>query len=258
MQRLRFTGAVFCGVSNGNVSAWLRMGDVVHEGTYGYALFGPNKGFFGCSYIDLNNIPNTVNTTINKRGVVYRGTYTNAVMLQESASVVIGDSCVMQKTISAVSGSIVRIRKSSYVRDVVCSDGSVELTYSTSPSTGLDAIIKGGSGVGVTAINSTVKLLSAGTVTIGDHGSHGIELDNSRLQISSASAVLSGTGNGGVGIYAHSGSKVSYPAGSAPTITGTVGDIAITDPATEDLTWAELDAAGKAVIASEDVILKKV
>jgi len=96
----------------------------------------------------------------------------------------------------------------------------------------------------------------ASPVTVEGCAEHGIELKNSTLEITSG--VLSGSGNTGAGVYAHSGSKVSYPSGSVPTITGTVGDIAITDPATEDLTWAELDAAGKAVIISEDVILKKV
>lgn len=80
-------------------------------------------------------------------------------------------------------------------------------------------------------------------------GSHGIELINSTLKNYGA---ITGSGNTGAGVYAHSGSKLITDDGVPSTLTGTVGDLAVSDPTKEEITWADLDAAKFLSVESEE------
>ena len=91
-------------------------------------------------------------------------------------------------------------------------------------------------------------------ITISDNTEHGMELLSSSVKFLDA---VAGTGNGGAGIYAHSGSEVIITSGNTPTLTGTVGNIAISDPTIEDATWADVDAGNEVAIAQEMTIVKE-
>jgi hypothetical protein len=69
---------------------------------------------------------------------------------------------------------------------------------------------------------------------------------------------VTGSGNTGAGVYAHSGSTVIIKNGSAPTLTGTVGNLAISSAAAEESTWANIDAGNIISIANEMTMAKEV
>lgn len=85
--------------------------------------------------------------------------------------------------------------------------------------------------------------------------SHGIQLENSTLRIRGA---ITGSGNGGAGIYAHTGSSILLKDGVTPTLTGTVGNIASSSATAEDITWSEVAAGTSLHIAEENTLVKEV
>lgn len=112
----------------------------------------------------------------------------------------------------------------------------------------------GSSGPAIKFVGSTVRI-NAGSLTVSDSGSHGIEAQSSFLKIE---GVITGTGNAGAGVYAHSGSVVHIKDGSPPTLTGTVGDLAVSDPAVEEETWANIDGGAAVAVLTEMTMAKKV
>jgi len=110
----------------------------------------------------------------------------------------------------------------------------------------------GGSDVGILLVDSTLRIGSG--VDISGCSSHGIEALHSRLDLDGA---VTGTGNGGAGVYAHSNSTVLIKNGSPPTLTGAVGDLS-TDGTTEATTWADVDAGDAYNDAIEGVVVKEV
>ena len=104
-------------------------------------------------------------------------------------------------------------------------------------------------------LNACSGTLTTADVDISNCAEHGIELKGSTLDASTAAA-LSGTGNVGAGVYLRSNSRINYVDGYVPTITGTVGDIAITDPTLQEKTWAEIDAADGLDYVNEATIRK--
>ena len=117
---------------------------------------------------------------------------------------------------------------------------------------GRDTIITGSTGSGI--VMNGCSNITFDDITISDNTSHGIELISSSIKFLD---ITVGTGNGGAGVYAHSGSEVTITSGSAPTLTGTVGDIAISNPALEDATWADVDAGSDVAIAQEMTVVKE-
>lgn len=107
-----------------------------------------------------------------------------------------------------------------------------------------------GTGVGLMLINSHVRLQQG---QVNSSGSHGIEARSSLLEM--PSLVVSGTGNTGAGVYAHTGSEVIIKDGTPPTITGTVGNLSF-DGTTEVSTWANIDA-GTPVNSAAEVSMAK-
>jgi hypothetical protein len=108
--------------------------------------------------------------------------------------------------------------------------------------------------VGITVKNGGGIAIDGG-VSIYSCVSHGIEVIQGYLKMV---GVVIGSGHGGAGCYAHSTSVVHITDGSPPTLTGTVGELAISDPAEEQVTWAQLDAGIKVSIAAENTSAKEV
>lgn len=106
---------------------------------------------------------------------------------------------------------------------------------------------------GLVAKESVVRIGSS--VDFSGNTAHGIDAEGSTVAFS---ATTTGSGNGGAGIYAHSGSQVTIKDGSPPTLTGTVGDVAVTDPESEDTTWADVDAGNPLQIAAESTAIREV
>lgn len=113
------------------------------------------------------------------------------------------------------------------------------------------------SGVGLLIKSSDLDLDSG---TIENCGSHGIEIQSSRIDIQGA---LAGTGNGGAGIRGHLGAKVLIKNGDPPTITGTVGDFSVDGSAGVDLGsgvsafWNDVDGGTPHADATEMVVVKE-
>lgn len=98
------------------------------------------------------------------------------------------------------------------------------------------------------------SVLSVKDATFYGSSGHGIELKGGVLSIVGA---VSGTGNTGAGVYAHSGSVVHIKHGTPPTLTGTVGDFS-TDGTTAATTWAAVDGGTPYTDASELTMVKEV
>jgi len=106
--------------------------------------------------------------------------------------------------------------------------------------------------VGVLVDNSTLSI--GADVDVSNHGSHGIVVKGGKLTFS---GVTTGSGNGGVGLYAHSGSQVQISGSAPPTVTGSNGDVAVTaDDLETPMTWAEVIGAGGVSSAQEATIIK--
>lgn len=119
--------------------------------------------------------------------------------------------------------------------------------------------IRNDSGYATTRFNS-LELIDTnmgigGGVDISDSPGHGIEANDSHLHLN---GVVAGSGNTGAGVYAHSGSVVHTKDGSPPTLTGTVGDFAISDPTVEEGEWVDVEAGTKFAVAEEMTMIKKV
>lgn len=144
-----------------------------------------------------------------------------------------------------------------------CNFGDVRLINTTKELTraigypyGSDQIIRigGGSGVGLSLENCVgVVSIYANRLDISNCASHGIEVNNSQLQFDGG---ISGSGNGGAGVYAHNGATVTTKAGTAPTLTGTIGDLAVTNPAIADATWAQITGGDTLASAVERTLVK--
>jgi len=115
-----------------------------------------------------------------------------------------------------------------------------------------DPYISNSAGVGLLVKNSKVSLAG---IAINSSASHGIEVDGGMVFLQ---ASVSGAANVGAGVYAHSGSVVHIKNGSPPTLTGTVGDLAVSNPAAQESTWAAIDAGTPVAIAAEMTMAKEV
>lgn len=117
-------------------------------------------------------------------------------------------------------------------------------------ATGFD----GSAGIGVVITESSHLYFT--DIDITDSTSHGGEVSkNSSLTML---GVVTGTGNAGAGVYAHDGAQVFITNGSTPTLTGTVGNFAISNPAVQENTWAAVDAGTDVAIAARMTLVREV
>lgn len=91
-------------------------------------------------------------------------------------------------------------------------------------------------------------------VVLTDNDSHGLEMYQSDVEFLGA---ISGSGNGGAGTYTHTGSSLVTKSGSTPTVTGSVGEISVSNPAAQEATWSSL-SSGNVAIATEMTLVKEV
>jgi hypothetical protein len=110
-------------------------------------------------------------------------------------------------------------------------------------------------GGGTTGLILRDSAITINNPDISGCSSHAIELIHSRLIVR---GILTGSGNTGAGVYAHTNSVITLKNGSTPTITGTVGDIAISDPTVQESTWAAVDAGTPVAVLAEMTMVKEV
>jgi len=132
-----------------------------------------------------------------------------------------------------------------------CGEGTPQFQNTTSPGCQVTTV-GDSSGVGVLLKNTRVTIHN---INISNNTSHGIEAVKSHVEFTGA---CTGSGNGGAGVYAHSGSVVHIKHGAAPTLTGTVGDLAVSSPTAQESTWAAIDAGTPVAIAAEMTMAKEV
>jgi hypothetical protein len=116
-----------------------------------------------------------------------------------------------------------------------------------------------GDGNGLTLIASSLIAAGPENVEFNGNAGHGVELRAGSLLAAKSDVVLAGSGNGGAGAYVNSGSQLLLQdGGSRPTVTGTAGELAISDPAAQETTWADVyDSNNPATVLSELSVVKK-
>lgn len=105
--------------------------------------------------------------------------------------------------------------------------------------------------VGIKVQNSLCRINSP--TIVQNHSSHGVEARNCLVELNGA---ISGSGNGGAGVYAHSNAIVLTKSGTPPTITGTVGNTT-TDGTTPNNTWSVIDSGTQIADITQFTIIKK-
>ena len=116
-------------------------------------------------------------------------------------------------------------------------------------------VIDGASSVGI-LLNGVVghSYFVANTWEIKNCASHGLEAIGSTV---SFLGDVTGSGNGGVGLYAHSGSQVDILGTSPPTVTGSLGDVAINDSdLVTPISWSAIVSEGGIASAEQSTAIK--
>lgn len=253
LQRLNITGSVVIGQSSAQTTNWNQVAQCVMEGnSYMTALgilnvFGVNNW-----RLDTANPDNWANT-LDWTGVGHIGSQAFGIRAYRNNAAAYG--YVAKGGIQIYGPATLSLGYGSNIEKLELhssANGNTTIQDQTASGYAITTI-KGSSGVGVLAKNS--NLIIATNTYIGNHTSHGIEASDSNVEFL---GVTSGSGNGGAGIYAYAGSKVTIKDGSPPTLTGTVGDVAINDPTYEDITWSEIDAGDSFHSAQEATLIKEV
>jgi hypothetical protein len=91
--------------------------------------------------------------------------------------------------------------------------------------------------------------------TIKHPGTHGIELRNSTLTLNGT--LVGSEVTNGAGAYVHENSVLFTRAGATSTLTGSVGDIAVENPAAQQSTWAAIEAGVPVSSTAEMTLIKK-
>jgi hypothetical protein len=91
-------------------------------------------------------------------------------------------------------------------------------------------------------------------VDISGCSSHGVIVNRGYAEILAA---ITGSGNGGAGVYAHNGSVVNIKNGAPPTISGTRGHLSV-DGTTNATWWSTLDAGTPLAVLAEMTMAKEV
>ena len=204
-------------------------------------------GGFSAYSRDPANLPSAFSNIL--ASVTNRGTSSFRGKGSVTISSYVGDTLeVTAGELSTVYGGI-NVKK--LVFDKACFSSPLAFGYSSSYR---PVVVSGSSDVGFSMIDTqgTLKIAS-NKLEIKNCASHGIEVNNSQIQFEGG---ISGTGNAGAGVYAHNGATVTTKAGTAPTLTGTAGDLAVTNPASADATWAQINGGDTLVSAAERTLVK--
>jgi len=248
-QRLRFTGNTLVGMANSSRCNLLRISDVTYEGGYYFSVFNGGLSLTKWTY-DPSNPDSAIDGTKNRVGVSYLGTNARAITISGVGSgfvqysTLIGELAMFLSTVAIYSGSL--------LKSILVTIGSKATVNSSSGF--VSTKVAGSSGVGISAVDSIV-ITDSGIIDISNCATHGIEISNTRFDVSAGG--ISGGGNGNLGLYAHDGSVVKIAGATPPTVTGTDGDVAVTiDDLETPLTWSEIVAAGGVSSAQEATIIK--
>lgn len=135
-------------------------------------------------------------------------------------------------------------------------DNSSQAVFDQSPAWSYPPLtVSGSGGVGI-ELNHCAFSTRTG-VTIEGCTSHGIEAKDSFIEID---RVLSGSGNGGAGLYIHTASRCVLRGSGHPTLSGAFGEVSL-NGTSEESTWSTIaDGAainGATVNNNEFVIVKK-
>lgn len=246
-QRLRFSGNTIPGLANAAQCNLWRVTDVVYDGAYYFGAF--NGGLYlARTVFDPSNPDSYFSTTLNKAGVAYLGSNAKSVSITVTSSAFITHS-VLKADVSMLT-TILAVSNGAFVKKINAI-GSSDVTLTLSANC-RPVIIDGSASVGLNLANSKCTI-TGGTTIINNSTTHAVELSNAELNMIDGG--ISGSGNGNLGMYAHDGSIVKIASATPPTVTGTVGDVAVNDPTIPD-TWASVVAAGGLSSASEATIIK--
>lgn len=252
LQRLRITGSVFVG-SVGAMCNYIRLGGIVNESSNPFLFYGASsKVLIQPSIHDTSNL--NMNSVIANKFIScsYIGSGASAITVMGSPQFNLY-SGVFPKAVNITNCGDFYVYKGSFIGSLnsVFSKGSFSIT--TSYLTGIQSTIKGSSGAGLNLEDSTISILDP--LSIDDSTTNGVQAKHSRVEI--GTAALSGSGNGGAGLYAIEGSIVTIKDGYKPTITGSVGDVS-TDGTTEATTWEGVAIGSPYSDIGEMVLVKEV
>jgi hypothetical protein len=211
-----------------NGGAYLRLADFGYYDPNSFAFKNTQKGGFSA-----RNASGNVSLW-GIRQLSIKGSYFRRLSISNSYIVSFGNGCRVKGGSSALVA-----RESMF--------GQIAFTDVNSATTKID----GSSGVGLSLVNSFMTIAAA--ITVSDHGSHGIECDSSRLEMTEA---VAGSGNTGAGVRAKNNSTVLITDGKAPTLTGTVGNLSF-DGTTQASTWAAIDGGTPAIETTADLVVAK-
>lgn len=253
LQRLNIAGSAIIGQSSHQTTNWNQMAQCVMEGNSYMTALGVYN-IFGVNNWRLDpSAPNNWDYSLDWTGVGHIGSQDYGIRSYRNNVAAYG--YIAKGGIQIYGPSTLSLGYGSNIENLeVLSVANENTMIQDQTASGYaTTTIKGGAGVGVSAKNS--KIIIAANTYIGNHASHGIEAVNAEIEFL---GVTAGSSNGGAGLYAHSGSQVTVKTGSIPTITGTVGDVAISDAATEEISWSDLDTASGITIADEQTMIKEV
>lgn len=107
--------------------------------------------------------------------------------------------------------------------------------------------ISGSAGDGLLAKASSLSV--SGAVDFSDNAGHGIQLVSAFMQCISTRPT--GTGNAKAGCYARQCSNILLTTGQTPTLTGAVGELAVSDPAAQESTWAAITGGTSVAVLAQ-------
>lgn len=252
-QRMRMDGTMYIGLSVAANSQYCELGNIIFEPTASGNIFasGPTGLILHYSLVDPSNPSVNMHTSGQRMGVSYLGSNAYSVSIGSSISFSCYGLSVFTKPITIQDVAVSRISNGVWLSGIEVLQSILELGYSA--TYGTSGVLENVSASGILAKDSRVTVSTG--FFIQNCASHGIQLDNSTLECQSA--VLSGSGNAGAGVYLKNRSSVIFKEGYTPTLTGTAGDIAVTSETVADATWAQV-AAGDPVEIMPDGSVKEV
>ena len=235
-QRLRLDGTMSLGLAVSANAQYCEFANIIFEPTAAGYIFASGPTGLICHYFlaDPDAPGSNMHTSGQRMGVAYLGSYSYAISASFSSAISLYGLSVFKKPIKLVAIPSCRLSNGVLATGVISQNSNLELGYST--SYGESALLDSASGIGVQCLDS--RLSVSKDFAIQNCGSHAIQLDSSTLECQDA--VLSGSGNGGAGVYLKNRSSVLIKNGYTPTLTGSVGDITFTG-SSNDGTWSEVD-----------------
>ena len=254
-QRLRIGQNLYIGTLAGiSGFSYIQIGDVIFEtnANGSPALHAGLGHILSYRKYDVSNPSSYMSSTKDKRSFAHcRSDGGYAVYVNATGTVAIQDLCTIKSLVHVQASDKVTVSAGARIGNFYFR--SVNMA-SIGSGTTLPVLIGTASvSLGVEVVRSGI--IVAGPVDVSNCASHAIQLDNSVLECQSA--ILSGSGNGGAGVYLKNRSSVIFKEGYTPTLTGTAGDIAVTSETVADATWAQV-AAGDPVEIMPDGSVKEV